>query len=198
LGQFLIMLAGGKLFFIMLLAMILSTILGMGMSTVPAYVIAAAVVAPALVQAGVPVMAAHLFVLYYAIISTITPPIAISAFTAAAIADSDPLETALKSVRLAISGYIIPFLFVYRPPLLAQGTNWEIVYTAVITLIAIYALSRGIQYRLISKMERLFMIVGAAVLLFPYYDLLGIVLILIGFLFTGYQKYIKGRKSVNV
>lgn len=197
LGQFIIMLAGGKLFLILLMAMILSAILGMGMSTVPAYVIAAAVVAPALVQAGVPVMAAHLFVLYYACLSTITPPVAISSFTAAAIADGDPMETGFHAVKLAISGFIVPFLFVYRPPLLAQGTTFEIVYTAVITLIAVYALSRGLQYRKISILERVLMVAGAAVLLFPAYDLVGIILIFGGYLLTVYQKYVKGRKTVN-
>lgn len=193
LGRFLIAISGGELFFVLLFSMILSLILGMGMSTIPAYVIAATVVAPALVELGIPMLQAHLFVLYYACISTITPPVAISSFTAAGIADADSMETSFKAVKLAIIGFLVPFLFVYRPALLAQGSTPVIIYAVIISMIAIYSLSRGLQLRTISLVERILLVGGSLVLLFPQNDMIGISMIAVSFAmsFIKFQK--RGR-----
>jgi TRAP transporter 4TM/12TM fusion protein len=190
LGRFLVMISGGQLFPILLVAMVLSAILGMGMSTIPAYVVAASVVAPALIEIGIPVLAAHLFVLYYACISTITPPIAISSFTAASIADAPPMETAMKAVKLAIVGFIVPFLFVYRPALMARGELSTILYAVVISVISIYALARGLQYRIISIPERILLVAGSLIMLLPGNDVRGLILIAVAYIiyFVLYKK----------
>ncbi|MEL7567298.1 MAG: TRAP transporter permease [Dehalobacterium sp.] len=196
LGRFLIAISGGELFFVLIFSMILSLVLGMGMSTIPAYVIAATVVAPALVELGIPMLQAHLFVLYYACISTITPPIAISSFTAAGIADADPMETSFKAVKLAIIGFMVPFLFVYRPALLAQGSTSTIIYAIIISLIAIYSLSRGLQLRTISIVERILLVGGSLVLLLPKNDIIGVSLIAVSYAmsFIKFQKRSRAKE----
>jgi len=197
LGRFLIAISGGELFFVLLFSMILSLILGMGMSTIPAYVIAATVVAPALVELGIPMLQAHLFVLYYACISTITPPIAISSFTAAGIADADPMETSFKAVKLAIIGFMVPFLFVYRPALLAQGSTPIIIYAIIISLIAIYSLSRGLQLRTISIVERILLVGGSLVLLLPKNDVIGLSLIAVSYAMS-FIKFQKRSRTIEM
>lgn len=188
LGRFLIMISGGELFFVLFFAMILSLLLGMGMSTIPAYVVAAAVVAPALTQIGIPILEAHLFVLYYACISTITPPIAISSFTAAGIADAPPMETGWKAVKLAIVGFMVPFLFVYRPALLAQGETTTIIYTAILALVAVYSLARGLQLRTTNWLVRGLLIAGSLLLLFPINDMIGAGLLAVAYALTFYTQ----------
>lgn len=197
LGRFLLMISGGELFFVLFFAMILSIILGMGMSTIPAYVIAASVVAPALIEIGIPVLQAHLFVLYYAILSTITPPIAISAFTAAGIAESNPMRTAFWSVKIAVVGFVVPFLFVYRPALLAEGSGFGVLYAAVIAVIAIYSLARGLQSREHLLIERALLVVGSITLLFPMSDELGIILLVAAYASYGIRLYKKRKEKVQ-
>lgn len=114
--------AYGNLMIALLLTMITSLILGMGLPTSAAYLILAILVAPALVNMGVSVMAAHLFILYFGALSTITPPVALSVFAASSIAESDVWKTGIESVKLASAGFIIPFIFVYNEVLLLEGT----------------------------------------------------------------------------
>ena len=116
----------------MFFAMCSSIILGMGMPTTAAYAVAAAVVAPGLIQLGVPVLVAHFFVFYYAVMSAITPPVAVAAYAASGIAQASPAGTALQAVRLGIIAFVIPFFFVYRPELLLVGSPLGIV-TAIFT-----------------------------------------------------------------
>lgn len=181
-GRFLLDISGGQLSLVLFFTMLLCLILGMGMSTIPAYVIAAAVGAPAMLALGIPVLQTHLFVLYYGIISTITPPVAISAFTAAGIADADPMETAFMSVKMAYVGFFVPFLFVYRPALLMQGSLGLIAYTVILSIIAIYSLTRGIQYKKNNIFERILLIVGAMMMLFPGNDLIGFGLVALSYI----------------
>lgn len=188
LGRFLVMISGGELFFVLFFAMVLSMILGMGMSTIPAYVIAASVVAPALMEIGIPVMQAHLFVLYYACLSTITPPVCISSFTAAGIANAPPMETGMKAVKLAIVGFVVPFLFVYRPALMLQGDTMIVIYTFILAIFAIYFLSRGLQLRTITVVERGFLVVGSLLMLFPVSDWIGIVLVVVAYVIFFFNK----------
>jgi len=93
-------------------------ILGMGMPTLPAYLIIVLVMGPALQALGVPRLAAHMFVLYFAVLSAITPPVALAAFAAAPIANANPMRIAMASLRLTLVGFIVPFAFVYNPSLL--------------------------------------------------------------------------------
>lgn len=114
--------SNGILIVALVLTMIVSIILGMGMPTASAYIILAILLAPGLVQMGVPLLAAHFFIVFCAAKSSITPPVAVSSYAAAAIAGSDPWRTSIVAFKLGISGFIIPFMFVYSPELLGNGT----------------------------------------------------------------------------
>ena len=119
--------AGGSLPMLLVLSAIVSIILGMGMPTVGVYILLATLVAPSLIELGVQPLAAHLFVLYFGMMSMITPPVAIAAFSAAVIAKSRPVATAIEAVRFAWSAYIIPFVFVFSPALILEGALIDIV-----------------------------------------------------------------------
>ncbi|WP_134703736.1 TRAP transporter permease [Ammoniphilus sp. YIM 78166] len=140
-----IALAGDSLPIALVLTMMASIILGMGLPTTAAYLITAAVVAPALVQMGVSPMAAHMFVLYFACLSAITPPVALAAFAGAGIARAKPMEVAFTSVKLGIVAFIVPFMFVYGPSLLWEGSLFKIILTASTALIGTYSLACAIQ-----------------------------------------------------
>jgi TRAP-type uncharacterized transport system fused permease subunit len=127
--------AGDNIVLLMLVAAVASIVLGMGMPTVGVYVLLATLIAPAMVEAGVQPVAAHMFVLYFGMLSMVTPPIAIAAFTAANLAQASPWATAAASVRLGWTAYIVPFLFVLSPSLLLIGPiglSLRVALTAVI------------------------------------------------------------------
>jgi TRAP-type uncharacterized transport system fused permease subunit len=138
-------LAGGNVFLTLVFASITAIILGMGMPTLPAYIIAAAIAAPAAIKLGVPPLAAHLFVFYYSIISGVTPPVAMCAYAGAALAGSDPLKTALTGSRLAIVAYVVPFLFTYFGALLMQGPTVEILWAFITATIGCACLAMSIE-----------------------------------------------------
>ena len=104
--------------------MVTCMILGMGVPSIPAYIITATVAAPALAKLGVPVIAAHMFSFYYAMFANLTPPVALAAFAAAGISGGDPMKTGFSAVKLAIAGFIVPFMFVYSPQLLLIDTGF--------------------------------------------------------------------------
>src|SRR5699024_6611539 len=107
------------------------------MPTVSAYVILSVLGVPALIDLGVNVIAAHMFVFYFGVMSGLTPPVAITAYTTAGIAGSEPQRTALYSMRIGLGGFFIPFIFVYNPELLLQGDkSWAVVLLAVVTAIS--------------------------------------------------------------
>lgn len=123
--------ANGRLIVALILAMLTSLILGMGLPTSAAYMILAILVAPAVVNMGVSQMGAHLFILYFGALSTITPPVALSTFAAAGIAGSGLWETGLNAMKLAASGFIIPFIFCFSPELLLMGDIGSIIFALV-------------------------------------------------------------------
>lgn len=122
----LVNIGGGDVVVLLLLSALISIVLGMGMPTVGVYVLLATLVAPALIEVGVPKIAAHLFVLYFGMMSMITPPIALAAFTAASLAGAPPMRTGLMAVRYGWSAYIVPFLFVAAPGLLFIGSAQDV------------------------------------------------------------------------
>ena len=118
----------GHLFFSLIVAAALTIILGMGMPTPSAYILAAALVGPLLTkELGIPLMAAHMMLLYFAVMSAITPPVAVAAYAAAPIADANPLHIAVLAVRLALGAFVVPFAFVYNQELLMVGTWLNII-----------------------------------------------------------------------
>jgi TRAP transporter 4TM/12TM fusion protein len=161
-------LSGGVLIIALLLTMVASIVMGMGLPTTAAYVVVAALGAPALTNLGVPTLAAHLFIFYFAIISAITPPIMLAVFTASGIAESDPWRTGATALGLAIVGFIVPFLFIYSPEIILQGTIITILLSTVTAIIGVIGLSASTQGYLLtdaSVIERGLLFIGALALL---------------------------------
>jgi TRAP transporter 4TM/12TM fusion protein len=174
--------SGGSLLLALIFSMLVALVLGMGMPTTAAYAIAASVLAPALSQLGIPPLAAHLFIFYFACISALTPPVALAAYAAAAIAEAPMWSVGLHSVRLSIAGYIIPYMFVYGPALILQGSWLEIVWAAVTGVVGTLALAGAVQgWGLVRAgwIERVLLLVAALSLIKPgiYTDLLGFTLL---------------------
>jgi TRAP-type uncharacterized transport system fused permease subunit len=117
---------------------VVSIILGMGLPTIGVYVMLAVLVAPALVKVGVPPLAAHLFILYFGMMSLITPPVAPAAFVAAAIAQAPSMATGWTAMRFGWASYIVPFLFVYSPAILMKGSLADIAAVIVTSLFGIW------------------------------------------------------------
>ena len=159
---------GGSLVPLLLISAVICIVLGMGMPTSGVYVLLAALVGPAIVEAGVDPIAAHLFLLYFGMMSMITPPIALAAFAAAAIAKADAMATGLAAVRIGWASFVIPFIFVGTPALLLQGAPAEIAVDIAEALIGIFAMSVavvGYFGRKLGPLERLGLaILGAACL----------------------------------
>ncbi|WP_394688137.1 TRAP transporter permease [Hoeflea sp.] len=129
----------------MFFAMCISILLGMGMPTTAAYAVAASVVAPGLVDLGVPLLTAHFFVFYFAVISAITPPVALASYAAAGISGANPMETSVASFRIGISAFIVPFMFFYNAALLMEGGAFEIARAFATAVAGVFLLSSGMQ-----------------------------------------------------
>jgi len=144
-SSMLISLSYGILPIALFITMFISFLLGMGLPTTAAYVICASTVAPALTQLGVPPLAAHMFIFYFACLSAITPPVALAAFAAAGIAKANMWDVGLTAVKLAAAGYIIPYMFIYGPSLLMMG-SWGDILTSLATACAgTICLAGGLQ-----------------------------------------------------
>ena len=145
--------------------------MGMGMPTTAAYMVLEILVAPALVKMGVVPIAAHLFILYFGIISNITPPVALAAYAASGLAKSNPTKTGVQAFKLAISGFILPFMFVYNPILLCQGSFLQILQSVVTSLIGVYCLSCAMENFFVRWrtpiIERVVLLATALLLIHP-------------------------------
>ena len=125
-------------------AMAIAIILGMGMPTTAAYAVAASVVAPGLVQLGIQPLIAHFFVFFFAVISAITPPVALAAYAGAAIAGSEPMRTSVESFKMGLSAFIVPFMFFYSPGLLLQGDWLTALHNSATACVGVYLLSAAV------------------------------------------------------
>jgi len=167
-----------------------SVVLGMGLPTTAAYVVLAALGAPALIQLGVPLLAAHLFIFYFGCISNVTPPVSLAAYAASGIAGAPPLKTAWTAMLLASAGFIVPFMFVYAPPLLLEGSLPEILVVTGTALAGVTALAAsviGFLRRVLLHWERAILTAAAFALIFPGLasDGFGLAVLLIIFLRSG-------------
>ena len=141
-------------------AMCISILLGMGMPTTAAYAVAASVVAPGLVQLGIPQLTAHFFVFYFAVLSAITPPVALASYAAAGISGANPMETSVSSFKIGIAAFIVPFMFFYNGNLLMQGANlievngemvfeparwYNVVRAGITAVVGVFLLSSSVQ-----------------------------------------------------
>lgn len=170
LTQALIEMAAGSLFLLLVMAALVSIILGMGMPTLGVYLLLATLVAPSLVEVGVEPVAAHMFALYFGMLSMITPPVAIAAFAAATVAGSEPMRTGYAAVMFGWSAYLIPFLFVISPVLLMIGTTGQILGVTAATVAGVWAVSVGLAGWLFCATgvpTRILFIAAGAALLVP-------------------------------
>jgi len=190
----LIELAGGNMFFTLFFTMIASLILGMGAPTTANYVITSTMAAPALVQLGVPLLAAHMFVFYFGIIADITPPVALAAYAGAGIAKSDPFKTGVIASKLAVGAFIVPYIFVYAPAMLLIGTTplglLQNLITACGGMFGVGAAMIGFCLAPMNWAERVLFAAAGLMLIDP-----GTLTDVIGLLMLGAGLFIQWRKS---
>jgi TRAP transporter 4TM/12TM fusion protein len=189
--------ANNHLILALVLTMIAGILLGMGMPTAPAYIMQTALLVPALVKLGVMVEAAHMFVFYFAIMSAITPPVALAVYAANGISRASLWDSSVAALRLGATGYIIPFMFVFGPSLLLIGDGLQVVQTSITAIIGVVCLAAGLSGYLITttrKIERVILISAAFVLIKPGIstDLIGAALIAIALLLQ-----IKSRQAAS-
>ncbi len=169
------------LIFGLILTAIASLILGMGLPTTGAYILVAALAAPALVKMGISDLSSHMFVLYFAIISAITPPVALAAYAGASIAGSNMMKTGVTASRLGLAAFVLPYYFVYKPAILLDGTWSETVMALFLTMLALYLLSAGLEgwiWRRLSPAIRCLYLLAGILLVYPnpILDIAGIIL----------------------
>lgn len=138
-------LAGGKLLLALILVMVTCLILGMGLPTTPAYIIAVTIAAPALLKMGVDVLKAHLFALYFAKLSEVTPPVCVASYCGASIAKADPMKVGYESWKLGLTGYLVGYIFIYNDALLMRGSIWQILTIVVLMSLISYLLAVGVS-----------------------------------------------------
>lgn len=126
-------------------AMLISILLGMGMPTTAAYAVAASVVAPGLTNLGIPPLTAHFFVFYFAVVSSITPPVALASYAAAGISGANPMATSVASFKIGITAFVVPFMFFYNSALLMDGTWPEIIRAGMTAVVGVFLLSAAVQ-----------------------------------------------------
>ena len=167
----LLTLSGGMLLPTMFFTMITAIVLGMGVPTTANYVITSTIAAPAIIQMGVPVLAAHMFVFYFGIIADVTPPVALAAFAGAGIAGGNALRTGVNAAKLAIAAFIIPYMFVLSPVILMiDATIPGLVVTTITAIIGMIALSSALIGYLADNCriyERILLIAGGLMLINP-------------------------------
>lgn len=197
----LVQLGGGSAIVLLLMSAIVCIILGMGLPTLAVYVLLASLVAPALVEVGLHPMAAHLFVLYFGMMSMITPPIALASFAAASIAKADPIKTGLASCKFGWIAFVIPFMFAYSPSLLLIGETGEVAWAVLTATFGMWLVSAALAgyfaSRLSTLMRIVFAVSGILSLIpagaFPgaiYTDAVGLVVGIPAMIFA----YVTGRK----
>lgn len=185
----------------MVFAMAISILLGMGMPTTAAYAVAASVVAPGLIQLGIPALTAHFFVFYFAVVSAITPPVALASYAAAGISGANPMETSMASFKIGIAAFIVPFMFFYNAALLMEGGVVEITRAVITASAGIFLLAGAVQgwfmggravwfLRLALGLAALFMIEGGLVT-----DVIGVGLAVVIYLI---QKFLHPRPDATI
>jgi TRAP transporter 4TM/12TM fusion protein len=167
----LIQLSGGHFPILLLLAATGAIILGMGMTVAASYIVIVILLAPALTHFGMIPIAAHMFIFYYAVLSFLTPPVCMAVYTAASIADAEPIKTAIQAMRLGIVAYLVPLGFAYSPALLLEGTFYEIFFATITSVAAIALLSasfEGYGLRMMRWPGRILLAIAGIGLLLPF------------------------------
>ncbi|KAB7704742.1 TRAP transporter fused permease subunit [Bacillus aerolatus] len=154
LTQSILVLGQGEMFLTLIFTMVACIIMGMGLPSIPTYIITATMAAPALLELGVAPFVTHMFVFYFGILANVTPPVALAAFAGAGIAGASPNKTGFEALRLALSGFIIPYIFVFSPVLLMQDVTspLEVVWVTITAIIGILGLSAALERYLIADL----------------------------------------------
>ncbi len=162
LSNLILILAGDSALLTLILAAFVTILLGMGMPTPSAYILAAILVAPAILQTGFGLLETHMFLLYFAVLSAITPPVAVAAYAAAAIAGGNPVAIAATAVRYGVAAFVVPFGFIYAPSLLLQGSTAEILPHVAVAGIGVLVLAASIEGFLFTPLGNLQRLIGGA------------------------------------
>ncbi|OBX02388.1 C4-dicarboxylate ABC transporter permease [Gallibacterium genomosp. 3] len=196
--SYIVTFGAGSLLLTLILTMLASIVLGMGLPSIPAYIITATMAAPALADFNIPLLVSHMFVFYFGIFANITPPVALASFAGAGIASGNPMKTGWQSLRLALAGFIIPFIFVYNPsmlmidihnsaitansfPLPAISEIISVCVTSILGVIGLSAAVEGYFKHNINMVFRIILAIGSVLLISPEFisDIVGIVILLI-------------------
>ncbi len=178
-------LAGNQVIVALFLTMICCIILGMGVPTTANYCIMAATCAPILTRMGVPLVAAHFFVFYFGIVADLTPPVALAAYAGSAIAQANPMKTAITATKLAIGAFIVPYVFALNPQMLfVDTTAWEVIQICITSLVGIFGVSASLEGYFLHNMswyERILSAAGGLMLIIPglVTDVVGVGLVLV-------------------
>jgi TRAP transporter 4TM/12TM fusion protein len=173
LAQGLVGAAGGNLLLLALFTALASLVLGMGMPATACYILVAVLMAPALVTAGVTPLLAHLFVFYFGNLSFLTPPVALAAYAAASIANAPFVATCWQAIRLALAGFIVPFIFLYKPGMALLGGTEEVVgavFDAAVAVVLLAAAVEGYWFGVLGWWSRLLLGAAALLMFFPGWD----------------------------
>ncbi len=208
----------GYLLITLLLTMVASMVLGMGLPSIPAYIITATIAAPALANIGIPTIVAHLFVFYFGLFANITPPVALASFAGAGIAGGDPMKTGWQSLKLSVAGFIVPFMFVYNPAMLMIDTTGlpmnatefpappilDIIMITITSIVGIIALSASVEgyfKTTFSVLGRFILAAGALMLVVPELltDILGAIIVVAVLLVNSKELPLKwiNKKSIT-
>lgn len=189
-------------FIALFLTMLCCIVLGMGVPTTANYVIMATITAPILIKMGIPVLAAHMFVFYFGIVADITPPVALAAYAGSAIAKSNPLKTGITATKLAITAFIVPYIFAYNPHMLlviGNPTVFEIIQIVITSLVGIFAISGGMVGYMQHKApvwQRILFVAGGLLLISP-----DTITDIVGFVIVGLMvvvQYVLTRKKTEI
>ena len=180
-SNFIVQLGGNALIPSLVLSMLVCAVMGMGLPTTAAYIVCATAVAPALTGLGVPTLAAHLFLLYFASLSAITPPVAVASFAAAGIADENPMRVGFTAVKLGITGFILPFAFALNNDYITLEPTFQTLITWLSGFVISYSLAIALQGYVEGKItipERVayIAVIALTIVPSPLYSIIGIVL----------------------
>jgi len=189
-----------SLFLSLVLTMLVCLVLGMGIPTIPNYIITSSIAAPALLKLGVPLIVSHMFVFYFGIMADLTPPVALAAFAAASISKASPMQTGVKATQIAIAGFVVPYMAVYTPALMLQGDGgWlatvYVSFKAVAAIVLWGGAAVGYLLAPLSVIERVLAALAALLLVaaLPWTDEAGLAL---GFAIIAFNAW-RNRRSAQ-
>ena len=197
LSNLIIQIGGSNMLLVLFMVMFSCVLMGMGLPTTAAYIIVAVLGVPALINLGIELLAAHMFVFYFACASMITPPVALAVYTACGIADSPFWRTGLRTVKIAIPVFLVPYFFVYYPQLLWQGAPWDVLQTAVTAVAGSIFMAAAVSGYLYRKLNPVFIVLvflaSIGMILPDIWTALAGILVLVGIYL--YQRFIQAPRE---